>query len=66
VPFPLGTAVTLILRGAGNLSISTSSGVTLCLAGTDQVGNRTLLSNGMATLLKIETDIWFINGAGLV
>ena len=66
VPFPLGTAVTLILRGAGNLSISTSSGVTLCLAGTDQVGNRTLLSNGMATLLKIETDIWFVNGAGLV
>jgi hypothetical protein len=25
-----------------------------------------LSSNGMATLLKVETDIWFVNGAGLV
>jgi len=66
VQFPVGTAVTLILRGTGSLSINTSSGVTLCLAGTDQIGNRILSSNGMATLLKVETDIWFVNGAGLV
>jgi len=66
VQFPVGTAVTLILRGAGSLSDNTSSGVTLCLAGTDQIGNRILSSNGMATLLKVETDIWFVNGVGLV
>jgi hypothetical protein len=66
VKFPLGAAVTLILRGAGNISINTSSGVTLCLAGTNQIGDRILSSNGMATLLKVETDIWFVNGAGLV
>jgi hypothetical protein len=66
VEFPVGTAVTLILRGTGSLSVNTSSGVTLCLAGTDQIGNRILSSNGMATLLKVETDIWVVNGAGLV
>ena len=66
VQFPLGAAVTLILRGTGSLSINTSSGVTLCLAGSDQIGNRLLSSNGMATLLKVETDIWFVNGVGLV
>ena len=64
-PFPVGTAITLVLRGAGNLAINTSSGVTLYLAGTDEVGNRTLSTNGMATLLKVENNIWFINGTGL-
>ena len=65
VPFPVGTAITVVLNGNGSISISTSAGVTLYFAGTDEVGNRTLLSRGMASLLKVETDTWFINGTGV-
>ena len=65
VSFPIGTAVTLVLNGAGTVSINTSSGVTMILAGTEETGNRTLLATGLATLLKVDTDTWFISGTGI-
>jgi hypothetical protein len=63
--FPIGTAVTLVQNGAGSVSINTATGVSLVLAGTEEFGNRTLLPTGLATLLKVDTNTWFISGTGL-
>lgn len=64
VAFPLGTVITLINNGSGSLTISTTS-ITMNFAGTTSTGNRTLATKGMATLIKVATDGWFISGVGL-
>ena len=64
VALPVGSAVTLINNGSGALTISTTS-LTVFFAGTSLTGNRTLNAKGMATLIKVATDTWFINGAGV-
>lgn len=64
VAFPLGTVITLINNGSGSLTISTTS-ITMNFAGTTSTGNRTLATKGMATLIKVTTDGWFISGVGL-
>ena len=35
---------------------------TLILAGTTSTGTRTLVQNGSATALKVETTVWLIGG----
>lgn len=64
VAFPIGSAITIINNGSGALTISTSS-LTVYFAGTSSTGNRTLAIKGMATLIKVATDTWFISGVGL-
>jgi hypothetical protein len=56
--------VTIVNNGTTAISI-TASGVTLKRAGTASTGTRTLSANGVATLLKVDTNTWFISGAGL-
>jgi hypothetical protein len=68
VGFPIGTAVTLIIKGTGTLTIAPSSTATtsLYLAGSTSTKlSVSLASYGMATLLKVDTDTWFINGNGV-
>lgn len=64
VAFPVGSAVTIINNGTGSVTIGTSS-LTVYFAGTSLTGNRTLATKGMATVIKVATDTWFISGAGL-
>lgn len=64
VAFPTGSAITIINNGSGALTIGTS-GLTVYFAGTSNTGNRTLNTKGMATLIKVATDTWFISGVGL-
>lgn len=64
VAFPVGTTITLINNGSGSLTISTTS-ITMNFAGTTSTGNRTLATKGMATIIKVATDGWFISGVGL-
>ena len=64
VALPIGAAVTLVNNGTTAITISTT-GVTLNWAGTANTGNRTLGVKGVATLLKVDTNIWFVSGAGL-
>jgi hypothetical protein len=66
VPFPIGAAISIVLNGNGTININTGSGVSLILSGTSEVGNRTLTTNGMATVMKVENNTWFINGTGLL
>jgi hypothetical protein len=64
IAFPLGAAISIINSGTTVITIS-ATGVTLKQAGTTNTGNRTLALNGLATLIKVATDTWFISGAGL-
>lgn len=64
VAYPVGTAITLINNGSGNITIVTTS-LTVYWAGTAFTGNRTLAPKGLCTLVKVDTDTWFITGAGL-
>lgn len=64
VAFPTGTAVVIVNNGTTAITVNAAA-VTLYQAGTSNTGNRTLSTRGMATLLKVGTDTWFISGAGV-
>jgi hypothetical protein len=63
--FQIGAAISIINQGTGNITVAQGSGVTLYLAGNATSGNRTVATFGMATLIKVATDTWFINGTGV-
>jgi hypothetical protein len=69
VAFPIGTTIVIVNRGAGNVTIQNQAAGApfLYLAGNaTTTTSRTLTQYGMATLLKTETNLWFVNGTGLV
>ena len=63
--FQVGAAITVVNQGTGNITVAQGSGVTLYLAGNATSGNRTIATFGMATLIKVATNTWFINGTGV-
>jgi hypothetical protein len=63
--FQVGAAITVVNQGTGNITVAQGSGVTLYLAGNATSGNRTVATFGMATLIKVATNTWFINGTGV-
>jgi hypothetical protein len=63
--FQVGAAITIVNQGTGNITIAQGSGVTLYLAGNASSGNRSVATFGMATIMKVATDTWFINGTGV-
>jgi len=65
VSFAIGAAITVVQQGTANLTITPDSGVTMYLSGNSTSATRTLGNYGMATLMKVGTDTWFINGTGL-
>jgi hypothetical protein len=66
VAFGNGTAISVVNQGTGNITITPAGGVLLYLAGNTTAGSKTLTSYGMATLLKVQVNTWFINGTGAV
>jgi hypothetical protein len=65
VSWAVGTAISLVNRGTGNITVAQGSGVSLYLAGNATAGNRTVTTYGMATLLNVAANIWMINGTGV-
>ena len=65
VSFSIGTAISIIQQGTANLTVTPGSGVTMYLAGNSTSSSRTVGNYGMATLMKVGTDTWFINGTGV-
>jgi hypothetical protein len=63
--FQVGAAITVVNQGTGNITVAQGSGVTLYLAGNATLGNRTVATFGMATIIKVDTNTWFINGTGV-
>jgi hypothetical protein len=66
VAFPIGTAISIINNGSGAITISTAS-LTVYKAGTSTAwaSGNTLAIRGLATLIKVAENTWFISGAGL-
>jgi hypothetical protein len=65
VAFPVGTAVSIVLQGIGNIKVL-NPGVTLYLAGTAGLrANANISSWGFASLLKTDTNAWWISGSGV-
>jgi hypothetical protein len=65
VSWAVGTILTVVNRGSGNITIAQGSGVSLYLAGNSTAGNRTVSTYGMASLLNVAANIWMINGTGV-
>ena len=65
VPFTTGTAISIVVQAAGNILVNAAAGVTLYMAGNSTAANRVVGGYGMATLMKVGTDTWFINGTGV-
>ncbi len=65
VAFTIGDPIIILNTGTASQTITAASGVTLILAGTTATGNRALAQNGVATLLKVGADTWFVYGVGV-
>lgn len=63
--FPTGTAMTIIVQAAGNVLVNAGTGVSLYLGGNSTAGNRVVGAYGMATVMKVAANVWFINGTGV-
>jgi hypothetical protein len=62
--FVSGDIVSVFNSSASSITI-TATGVTLHLAGTATVGNRTLAQRGLATILCVGSNTYVITGAGV-
>lgn len=65
VAFPVGTTILVVNNNSGNLTIqNATSGVSFQLANGASATTRTLATKGMATLLYVGSDLWYVSGAG--
>lgn len=65
VTFPVGARINIVLNGSGSITLSPQAPVNLYLAGTGTPGSRTLAAYAMATLVKIDTNTWYVSGTGV-
>ena len=67
VAFANGSTIMLVSRtsSSANVTITPNTGVSLFLAGNTASSSRNLTSYGMATLMQVSANTWFINGTGL-
>ena len=64
VAFPVGTAITILNKGAGLCTISAvTSGTTTVLSSGAVAASPTLAQYKTCVALKVATDIWYIAGA---
>ena len=63
--FPLGTTISIINISSASISLIADTGVTLVLAGTTSVGNKTISNWGCATIRRIGSNTWICLGAGV-
>ena len=63
VAFPVGTAITILNKGAGTVTISAvTSGTTTVLASGAVAASPTLAQYKTAVCIKTATDIWYVAG----
>ena len=64
VAFPVGTAITILNKGAGTVTISaTTSGTTTVLSAGAVAASPTLAQYKTAVCIKTATDTWYVAGA---
>jgi hypothetical protein len=62
VAFPTGTQITLIQTGAGQITIQGAGGVTVASTGATATAPKLRVQNSSATLIKTNTDAWYVVG----
>jgi hypothetical protein len=64
VAYPVGTAITVLNKGAGLVTISaTTSGTTTVLSAGAVAASPTLAQYKTAVCIKTATDVWYVVGA---
>jgi len=67
VAFPVGATIAIISRtsSSANVTITPNTGVSLFLAGNTTSAGRNVTTYGMATLVHVSANTWFVNGTGV-
>jgi hypothetical protein len=66
VAFPTGTTILVVNNNSSTLTIqNATSGVSFQLANGASATSRTVATKGMATLLYVGSDTWYVSGAGV-
>lgn len=60
--FSVGDAVTIVNGTSGTISLTQGASVTLQLAGTLTTGSRTILANGVANILCVSSNLFYVTG----
>jgi hypothetical protein len=63
--FVTGDTLSVYNNGTGNITIAAPGGITLRLAGTETVGQRTIPRRGLATLIFVSSTEVVITGSGI-
>jgi Lon protease-like protein len=67
VAFSNGSTIMIVSRtsSGANVTVSPNTGVTMYLAGNTTSALRNVTTYGMATLIQVAANTWFINGTGV-
>jgi hypothetical protein len=67
VAFPIGATITIIstTSSSANVTITPNTGVSLFLAGNTTSAGRNVTTYGMATLIHVDANTWFVSGTGV-
>jgi hypothetical protein len=67
VAFPIGATIAIISRtsSSANVTITPNTGVSLFLAGNTTSAGRNVTTYGMATLIHVAANTWFVSGTGV-
>jgi len=67
VAFSNGSTIMIVSRtsSSANVTVSPNTGVAMYLAGNTTSVSRNVTTYGMATLIQVEANTWFINGTGV-
>ena len=68
VAFANGSTVMIISKtsSSANVTVTPNTGVSLFFAGNSTSASRNVTTYGMATLIQVAANTWFINGTGVV
>ena len=64
-PIAVDAAILVVNDGGGTITLAGASGVVLVWAGQGVAGDRALASTGIATLIQVAADRWYVTGPGL-
>lgn len=65
VAIAVDSIITIVNDGTGTLVLTRGTSVSMKLAGTGADANRTIAVGGVATLIKVATNTWFVSGPGV-
>jgi hypothetical protein len=67
VAFSNGTTIMIVSRtsSSANITVSPNTGVSMFLAGNTTSASRNVTTYGMASLIQVASNTWFINGTGV-